>query len=132
VLRAAVARALVGAGLHAGVGLFHSNRGDAFALASDLMEPYRPFVDGIAWELWSAGMGSGEINQVLKAHLLAALNLPVSIDGQTMPLSLALHRSASSLAGSFGERKDRLRLPDGSAGLPGSPDETSGAPSPAA
>jgi CRISPR-associated protein Cas1 len=118
VLRAATARAVVSAGLLAGIGLFHANRGDAFALASDLMEPFRPFVDGIAWELWSAGMADGELDRSRKAHLLAALNLGVAVDSQTMPLSLALHRSAASLAESFLQRKNLLRLPDGPAGLP--------------
>jgi len=118
VLRAATARAVVGAGLHAGIGLFHANRGDAFALASDLMEPFRPFADGIAWELWRAGIFAGELDRPRKAHLLAVLNLGVAMDGQVMPLALALHRTASSLAESFAVRRNVLRLPEGPAGLP--------------
>ena len=47
VLRAATARALMASGLHPAFGLFHRNRGDAFPLADDVMEPYRPFVDEI-------------------------------------------------------------------------------------
>ncbi len=123
VLRAATARAIVGAGLFASLGLFHSNRGDAFALASDLMEPFRPFVDGIAWELRQAGMSEGELDRVRKTHLLAILNLGVAVDGQTMPISLALERSAASLADSFAAGKSLLRLPDGAAGLPRDEDD---------
>jgi CRISPR-associated protein Cas1 len=118
VLRAATARAIVGAGLLAGLGIFHSNRGDAFALASDLMEPFRPFLDGIVWELTTAGLAIGELDRARKAHLLAVLNLGVAIDRQAMPLSLALERAATSLAESFAERRNLLRLPDGAAGLP--------------
>ena len=128
VLRAATARAVVGAGLLAGLGVFHSNRGDAFALASDLMEPFRPFVDGIVWELVQAGMDDGALDRRRKAHLLAVLNLGVAIDGQAMPLSLALHRAAATLADSFAARTLALRLPEGPAGLP-DPDDDGKAPS---
>ncbi|MDW8443752.1 MAG: type II CRISPR-associated endonuclease Cas1 [Acetobacteraceae bacterium] len=96
VLRAATSRALVCAGLLPGLGLFHANRGDAFALASDLMEPYRPFVDGIVWELAQAGLGEATLDRELKAQLLGVLNLAVGIEGRAMPLGLALGRSASS------------------------------------
>lgn len=118
VLRAATARAVVGAGLLAGVGLFHRNRGDAFALASDLMEPFRPFVDGVVWELAQAGMAAEALDRARKAHLLGVLNLGVAIGGQALPLGLALHRAAASLAESFAARKVLLRLPEGPAGLP--------------
>jgi CRISP-associated protein Cas1 len=118
VLRAATARALVSSGLLPGVGLFHANRGDGFALASDLMEPFRPFVDGVVWELWHAGMADDELDRTRKAHLLGVLQIGVLMDGQAMPLSLALGRAASSLAESFLERRCLLRLPGGAAGLP--------------
>jgi hypothetical protein len=75
-------------------------------------------VDGIAWELWQAGMADGELDRGRKAHLLAMLNLGIAIDGQAMPLSLALQRAAASLAESFAQRKCLLRLPEGPAGLP--------------
>jgi CRISPR-associated protein Cas1 len=133
VLRAATARAVVGAGLLAGLGVFHANRGDAFALASDLMEPFRPFVDGIAWELWRAGMAEGELDRTRKAHLLGVLHLGVAMDGQAMPLALALQRAAASLAESFAQRKVLLRLPEGPAGLPEAGEDDDEAPaSPAA
>ncbi|WP_169579899.1 type II CRISPR-associated endonuclease Cas1 [Rubritepida flocculans] len=123
VLRAATARAVVGAGLLAGVGLFHANRGDAFALASDLMEPFRPFVDGVVWELVRAGLAEGELDRACKAHLLGGLNLAVGMDGQSMPLGLALHRAAASLAASFAERRMLLRLPVDPTGLPKAEEE---------
>lgn len=118
VLRATTARAVVGAGLLAGVGLFHANRGDAFALASDLMEPFRPFVDGVVWEMARAGLAEGALDRTRKAHLLGVLNLAVGMDGQAMPLGLALHRAAASVAASFAERRMLLRLPEDPTGLP--------------
>ncbi|HEX7389422.1 MAG TPA: type II CRISPR-associated endonuclease Cas1 [Acidiphilium sp.] len=130
VLRAATARAIVSAGLQAGIGLFHANRGDAFALASDLMEPFRPFVDGVVWELSRDGAAAGDLDRTCRTHLLSILNRAVAIDGQTMPLSLALTRTATSLAESFVARKSRLKLPEGADGLPGH--ETDHAAPPAA
>jgi CRISPR-associated protein Cas1 len=113
VIRAATARALVGAGLFPAMGLFHRNRGDAFALASDMMEPFRPFVDEVVWEIAQAGHERATLDRTLKTHLLAVLNAGVRIDGQAMPLSMAMERMAASLAASFGERKNGLRLPEG-------------------
>jgi CRISPR-associated protein Cas1 len=88
------------------VGLFHANRGDAFALASDLMEPFRPFVDGIVWEMTQAGLAEGDIDRVRKAHLIGVLNLAVGMNGHAMPLGLALQRTAASLATSFAQNED--------------------------
>lgn len=118
VLRAATARAIVAAGLLPGVGIFHANRGDAFALASDLMEPYRPFVDGVVWELAQAGSTEGPIGREAKMYMLSVLNLAVGIEGRAMPLGLALGRSAASLAASFGTHRMLLRLPESPEGLP--------------
>lgn len=118
VLRAATARAVVAAGLLPGLGLFHTNRGDAFALASDLMEPYRPFIDGMVWDLAQAGRAEGPLDREVKAHLLGVLNRAVGIDGRAMPLGLALAQSAASLSASFGARRVLLRLPQSAANLP--------------
>lgn len=119
ILRAATARAITGAGLHAGIGLFHANRSDGFALASDLMEPFRPFIDGVVWELSQEGEAEGELDRTRKTHLLSLLNRAIAIDGQTMPLALALTRAATSLADSFTTRTSLLKLPEGPEGLPG-------------
>jgi CRISPR-associated protein Cas1 len=132
ILRAATARALIGSGLFPAVGLFHSNRGDAFALASDIMEPFRPFADGIVYELAQNGQASVPLDRTLKTHLLAVLNIGVWIDSQTMPLSMALERTAASLAASFNQRRNLLRLPDGAAGLPAPDGLSDDATSPAA
>jgi CRISPR-associated protein Cas1 len=81
ILRAATARALAGAGLLAGIGLFHGRRSDSFPLASDMMEPFRPLVDGVVWELWQSRQANGELNRTAKTRLLAVLNLGVTVGG---------------------------------------------------
>lgn len=109
VLRAATARAVVAAGLHPTIGLFHSNRGNAFALADDLMEPFRPLVDSAVKTL-AAERGAAvdsHAKQVL-ARLIAT-DLPLG-DGVT-PVSVALMKLATSLGQSFEAGKPALALP---------------------
>ncbi|MGJ8590130.1 MAG: type II CRISPR-associated endonuclease Cas1 [Yoonia sp.] len=110
VLRAATARAIVAAGLHPPIGLHHSNRGNAFALADDLMEPFRPLVDCAARTL-SERNGS-QVDTEAKQTLarLIALDLPLG-DGQT-PVSVALGKLATSLGQSFESGKLALALPN--------------------
>ncbi|PYC47774.1 type II CRISPR-associated endonuclease Cas1 [Litorivita pollutaquae] len=109
VLRAAAARAVVAAGLHPTIGLFHSNRGNAFALADDLMEPFRPLVDCAVRSL-IAQQGTDvdtSAKQVLAG--LIALDLPLG-EGIT-PVSVALSKLAISLGQSFEAGKLSLALP---------------------
>ena len=95
VLRAAAARAVVAAGLHPTIGLFHSNRGNAFALADDLMEPFRPLVDCAVLNIvLSRGIDvDGEAKQSLAS--LIAVDVPLG-DGVS-PVSVALIKLATSL-----------------------------------
>ena len=110
ILRAAAARAVVAAGLHPTIGLFHANRGNAFALADDLMEPFRPLVDCSVRSI-VANRGSEvtiEAKQILAG--LIATDLPLG-DGIT-PVSLALMKLATSLGQSFEAGKLALALPE--------------------
>lgn len=109
VLRAATARAIVAAGLHPTIGLHHSNRGNAFALADDLMEPFRPLVDCAVRTL--ADRNGPQVDTEAKQTLarLIALDLPLG-DGQT-PVSVALTKLATSLGQSFESGKLSLALP---------------------
>ena len=99
VLRAATSRAVVAAGLHPTIGLHHSNRGNAFALADDLMEPFRSLVDCCVRGL--AQRNGPEVDAEAKQTLarLIALDLPFG-DGQT-PVSVALGKLAVSLGQSL-------------------------------
>jgi CRISPR-associated protein Cas1 len=96
ILRAAVARALVAAGLHPTLGLQHCNRSNPFCLADDLMEPLRPLVDRQALALWWDGRR--DLDPITKAGLLTILSETVELGGETGPLMVALHRYAASLA----------------------------------
>lgn len=110
VLRAATARAVVAAGLHPTIGLFHSNRSNAFALADDLMEPFRPLVDCAVRNI-AINRGT-DVDSAAK-HALAGLiatDLPLG-EGVT-PVSLALMKLATSLGQSFESGKLALALPD--------------------
>jgi CRISP-associated protein Cas1 len=108
VLRAAAARAVVAAGLHPTIGLFHSNRGNAFALADDLMEPFRPLVDCAVLNIvLSRGIDvDGEAKQSLAK--LIAVDVPLG-DGVS-PVSVALIKLATSLGQSFETGKLELAL----------------------
>ena len=110
VLRAATARAVIGAGLHPTIGLFHSNRGNAFALVDDLMEPFRPLVDLTARAI-AAQIGT-EVTPSAKQSLAALIAFDLPLTGDTSPVSVALSRLATSLAQSFETRKLALALPE--------------------
>lgn len=109
VLRAATARAVVAAGLHPSIGIHHSNQGNAFALADDLMEPFRPLVDCAVrgFTMHNEPKVGPEAKQVLAR--LIALDLPL---GESLsPVSVALVKLATSLGQSFENGQLRLALP---------------------
>lgn len=97
ILRAAVARAIVGAGLHPSIGLHHHNQYDSFCLADDLIEPLRPLVDLKTHELNQTTSQKVEINKETKRALLEILSWSCSINGQRFPLLVALHHYTASV-----------------------------------
>jgi CRISPR-associated protein Cas1 len=99
VLRAAAARAIVAAGLQPALGLHHSNRENAFCLADDLMEPYRPWVDLRVLRLTEAR--STEIDRDTKRELLEVLTDTVLLGEEKGPLLVALQKTAFSLCSAF-------------------------------
>lgn len=109
VIRAAVARALVGAGLLPALGLKHKNRSNAFCLADDLIEPLRPLVDAAARELFCKG--ERVLSPHCKARLLLLLTAGVRDGTGTGPLSVVLARYAASLAMSLAKGVDELDIP---------------------
>lgn len=109
VLRAATARAVVAAGLHPSIGLHHSNRGNAFALADDLMEPFRPLVDCAARRLASE---NGEtVDTTAKQALARLIAIDLPLDDAMSPVSVALTKLATSLGQSFETGRLSLSLP---------------------
>jgi CRISPR-associated protein Cas1 len=97
VLRAATARAVCAAGLHPSFGLHHHNRYDAFALADDLMEPFRPRVDAVVAALAAERGTEVELDREVKSRLIEALLARVELDGEERTFFDALSRVAASV-----------------------------------
>lgn len=111
ILRAAVARALVSSGLHPAVGIHHRNEYNAFCLADDMMEPYRPFVDWLVRSLVVEGEPIDTLTPALKRKLLSILTVDVSIEGEIKPLQLALSTTTKSLADCNAKERRVLKHP---------------------
>ncbi len=110
ILRAAVARALICSGLYPAFGVFHRNRYNAFPLADDVMEPYRPFIDEIVYHLYYDGAVS-ELDNQTKRRLLRVLFSDVKMGKVTRPLENALSMTTASLLKMFKGETDKLTLP---------------------
>lgn len=109
VLRATVARAICAAGLHPTIGLHHIGRGNAFALADDLMEPYRPLVERCVVNIVNA---AGEaLDREAKAALAALTSLDLTSNKGQSPLHLHAVRLAQQLSGIFQTKEGKLDLP---------------------
>ena len=109
ILRAATARALVSSGLLPAIGIFHHNRSNAFPLADDIMEPYRPFVDEIVYDLTM--QGKLELTKDVKAELIQVLYADTQFSKVTRPLSVGLSLTSSSLSKCYAKENTRLSLP---------------------
>jgi len=108
VLRASVARAVVAAGLHPTIGIAHANRGNAMALADDLIEPFRPLVDALVVTL--IGDDVVELTPPIKRRFARLIAFDLDFDGESSPVSLAAVRLAQSLARAFETGRPTLRL----------------------
>lgn len=95
ILRAAMARALMGSGLLPAIGIFHKNKYNAFPLADDIMEPYRPFVDELVYRLYS--QGKKELTKEVKAEILKILFTDTQFEKTTHPLEIGLTTTTASL-----------------------------------
>lgn len=112
-LRATVARALVGSGLLCVRGIHHHNRYDAFCLADDMMEPFRPFVDQyVLAKVPPFDVPATELTKPMKAKLLEMLTCDVQIGDVKRPLSIAATFTAASLAKFYLGKTDTLVLPE--------------------
>ena len=110
VLRAAVARAVVSAGLHPSLGIHHHNRANPMCLVDDLMEPFRPLVDYTAALLLRSGCE--EVTADAKQALAGILTTDMDTDRGVSPLQTCLERAAQSLAQSFEDKTPSLTFPD--------------------
>lgn len=112
ILRALTARALSGAGLLPTLGIHHHNKYNAYALADDIMEPYRPFVDEIVFNITNGGTEPEELTPVTKKKLLEVTTVDVCMDNQKSPLIIAVHRTASSVAKCFERNLYKILYPE--------------------
>lgn len=97
ILRAVVARALVSSGLLTTLGIHHRNKYNAFCLADDVMEPYRPYVDRLVMELCERYGECEELSRELKVELLKIPVLDVMINNKRSPLMVAVSTTTASL-----------------------------------
>ena len=97
VLRAAAARSILGAGLHPSLSIHHESRGNALRLADDLMEPFRPFVDIMVWQMQRGGV-IAHLGSDQKRQLASVLTLDLPGRDGVSPVQIWLDRLASSFA----------------------------------
>lgn len=101
ILRAIIARSLVSSGLLPTLGIFHRNKYNAYCLADDIMEPYRPAVDRLVYKILEDGNPVEELTTDLKMRLLRLPEIDVRFDGMTSPLLVGASRTTASLARCF-------------------------------
>lgn len=117
ILRAIVARSLIASGLLPTLGIHHHNKYNAYALADDIMEPYRPYVDKIVRDIaekynstdWAEG--GFELTTPIKAELLQVAAIDVVIDDSRSPLMVAMQRTTASLFHCFAGNQRKLLYP---------------------
>ena len=112
IVRAMMARALVGAGLLPTLGIHHHSRYDAYCLADDIMEPYRPFVDMKVLEMWKNGGITSDISSGQKRELLGITTMDVNISGHRSPMMLAIQTTAQSVQKCFSGEARKIIYPD--------------------
>jgi CRISPR-associated protein Cas1 len=112
ILRAIVARSLVASGLLPTLGIFHRNQYNAYCLADDIMEPYRPYVDQIVCRIIRGNGKFLEMTPSMKKELLQIAAMDVVIDGQQSPLMNAVQRTTASLAKCFEASSRKILYPE--------------------
>ena len=112
ILRAIVARGLVTSGLLPTLGIHHHNRYNAYCLADDIMEPYRPYVDELVFQLTNAHDIPIELTKELKASLLTIPTLEVVINGRRSPLMVAVGQTTASLYKCFCGESRKIVYPE--------------------
>lgn len=110
VIRATVARAVIAAGLHPTIGINHANRGNAFVLADDLVEPFRPLVDALVASMVARGLDT--LDPRLKRQFARLIAFDLRIGGEASPVSIAAVRLAQSLARAFETGRPSLAIFD--------------------
>ncbi len=111
ILRAVIARAIIGAGLMPSLGMFHSNKYNTYCLADDVMEPYRPYVDRLVASIYATYPDAVELNPTIKKHLLSIPVLDVKIGNVKRPLMIAAGITCASLARCYSGEIRKISYP---------------------
>lgn len=109
ILRAAIARGLMGAGLFPAFGIFHRNRNNAFPLADDMMEPFRPYIDEVVYHLYNEGKET--LDKEIKQHIVKTLFCDTKYEKVTRPMDIGITYSCASLAKCFSGELKHLKFP---------------------
>ena len=112
ILRAVVARGLVASGLLPTLGIHHHNRYNAYCLADDIMEPYRPYVDRLVYDMVKQGANYAELTKDLKVRLLTIPTLETTIAGKRSPLMVAVGQTTASLYKCFSGELRKISYPE--------------------
>lgn len=112
ILRAVTARAICSSGMLPSAGIFHRNKYNAFCLADDIMEPYRPYVDALVYDIVETGCQIDELNKNIKTDLLSIPAMDVTLDGKSSPLMIAMSRTTNSLYECFLGSSRKLLYPE--------------------
>ncbi|GAB6013167.1 type II CRISPR-associated endonuclease Cas1 [Viscerimonas tarda] len=112
VLRAVIARAIVSAGMLPSLGIFHRNKYNAYCLADDIMEPYRPVVDRMVVDILASGVEITELNKELRQTLLSIPAQDVMMNGNRRPLLVASSQTAASLYKCFSGETRKIIYPE--------------------
>lgn len=112
ILRAIVARALVGSGLLPTLGIHHHNKYNAYCLADDVMEPYRPYVDEIVCEIIDNGEDFEELSTSIKKQLLELPVKEIMIADESSPLMVGIQRTTASLVKCFESENRKIIYPE--------------------
>lgn len=112
ILRAIVARSLLCAGLLPTLGIHHHNRYNAYCLADDIMEPYRPYVDKIVLEILDLHSSDIELSKDVKFKLLGISLIEVIINNERSPLMIAAQKTANSLYKCFSGTQRKITYPE--------------------
>lgn len=112
ILRAVIARALVASGLLPTLGIHHHNRYNSYCLADDIMEPYRPYVDILVYNITEQYGEDIELSKDIKAELLSIPTLDVVIGGKRSPLMVAASQTTASLYKCFSGELRKIAYPE--------------------
>ncbi|HQY19035.1 MAG TPA: type II CRISPR-associated endonuclease Cas1 [Ferruginibacter sp.] len=112
ILRAMLARSLVASGLLPTLGIHHRNQYNAYCLADDVMEPYRPFVDYVVFQIMRNNGAYLEMSPSIKKSLLEIPAMDVKIDGKKSPMMNAVQRTTASLAKCYEGNVRKILYPE--------------------